>query len=94
MEYRLGTNLKIKSQGETLELICPNCNNKVHFLVFSNNKTDLIPKFPVVKPGTVFFLVCPSCSKIYGVDEQVGKKFKKGEPLSIGNFDLKELEKF
>ena len=94
MEYRIGTDVKIKEQGETMELTCPNCNKKVNFSVFSNKKTTLVPKFPIVKSGNVFFLVCPECSKVYGVNDKQGKSFKKGEKLSIGNYDLFELEEF
>ena len=94
MNYRLGNNKKIKEVGETLELTCPNCNKKVNFSVFSNGELDIIPELPILKNGTVYFLVCPSCSKLYGVDEKVGNSFKKGEKLSIGNFDLKELKEF
>ena len=94
MEYRIGNNKNIKEQGETLELTCPNCEKNVHFSVFSNKKMELKPEFPIVSNSNVYFLVCPNCSKVYGVDEQLGKTFKKGEKLSIGNFDLKELEVF
>lgn len=94
MSYRLGNNKKIKEVGETLELTCPSCNEKVSFSVFSNGDMKLIPKFPLVKNGTVYFLVCPNCSKIYGVNENAGKNFKKGEKLSIGNYDLYELKEF
>ena len=59
-----------------------------------NAKMDLIPKFPVVKNSTVYFLVCPVCSSAFGVREDIGKTFEKGEKLSIGNFDLEELDEF
>ncbi len=94
MNYRIGNNKKIKELGETLELVCPNCNNKVKFSVFSNAEMRLVPEFPIVKNGNVYFLVCPECSKIYGIEESTGNNFKKGEKLSIGNYSLKELKEF
>ena len=36
MEYRLGTGIKIKDSGETVPLVCPKCDNKVQFHLFSN----------------------------------------------------------
>ena len=36
MEYRLGTDNRIKARGETMELTCPQCGKKGHFGVFSN----------------------------------------------------------
>ena len=94
MNYRLGNNKNIKTVGETVELTCPDCGEKVSFSVFSNKEMTLVPKFPLVKNGVVYFLVCPNCSHVYGVDEKLGNSFKKGEKLSIGNFDLKELKEF
>ena len=94
MEYRLGNEKKIESKGETVTLTCPKCQKKVKMAVFSNGEKRLIPKFPIVKSGTVFFLVCPECSSVFGVNEEAGKVFSKGEKLAIGNFDLKELKKF
>ena len=94
MRYRLGNNKNIEEQGETLPLDCPKCNKKVSLSVYSNKGFDLIPEFPIIKNKTVFFLVCPECASVFGVDEALGKSFKKGEKLAIGNFDLKELEAF
>ena len=94
MAYRLGNNKKVKDVCETLELTCPNCNKKVNFAVYSNGEMDIVPEFPIIKNGTVYFLVCPSCAKVYGVEETTGKNFKKGEKLSIGNFSLTELKEF
>ena len=42
----------------------------------------------------MYFLVCPNCAAVFGVDEKKGDDFKKGSPLSIGNFDLKDLKPF
>ncbi|MBR3149588.1 MAG: hypothetical protein IKF64_05395 [Eubacterium sp.] len=94
MEYRLGNYKKIKSSGDTVELICPKCNEKVNMGVFSNGETRLTSELPFFTNGEVYFLVCPSCANVFGVDETKGKTFKKGEKLAIGNFDLKELDKF
>ncbi len=94
MSYRLGNNKEIEEIGKTLPLTCPKCKGKVSFSVYSNKGFDLIPEFPIIKNKTVFFLVCPSCASVYGVDEALGSSFKKGEKLSIGNFDFKELEVF
>lgn len=94
MEYRLGNYKKIKVGGETTELTCPKCNEKVVMSVYSNGETRLDAEFPFVKSGNVYFLVCPKCASVFGVDEVKGKNFKKGEKLSIGNFDLKELDKY
>ncbi len=94
MEYRLGNNKKIKSVGETTELTCPTCGKKVNMSVFSNGELRLSAEFPIVSSGTVYFLICPSCSSVYGVDEDKGNTFKKGEKLAIGDYDLKELKAF
>lgn len=94
MEYRLGKSLKIYDIGQTLELECPNCKNKVSFSVFTNLDTKLQAKMPVVKLENVYFLVCPKCASVFGIDNSKGKEFKKGEKLSVGNYDLKELKKF
>ncbi|MDD6728620.1 MAG: hypothetical protein PUE08_05300 [Eubacteriales bacterium] len=94
MEYRLGTSLRVKSRGETVELTCPNCKKKVNFGVFSNLERRFVPKVTLLDCNTVYFLVCPECASIYTVDEAKGDSFKKGQKLSIGNFDLKTLKKF
>lgn len=95
MEYRLGTDLRIKSRGETDPLTCPSCGKKVKFGVFSNYERRYAFKFPIpLDCHTVYFLVCPSCASVFGVSEECGDSFKKGEKLSIGNFDLKQLKPF
>ncbi|MGN0531663.1 MAG: hypothetical protein ACI4IN_02595 [Eubacterium sp.] len=94
MEYRLGNYKKVKSIGETEEVTCPKCNNKVNMSLFSNGEFRLQADFPLFRTGNVFFLVCPHCSAIYGVDESKADNFVKGEKLSIGNYDLKELNGF
>ena len=94
MSYRLGNNKEIEEIGETLPLNCPECKSNVSFSVYSNKGFDLIPDFPIIRNKTVFFLVCPKCAAVFGVDEALGNSFKKGEKLSIGNFDLKVLEAF
>ena len=94
MEYRIGTALRVKDNGETVALTCPKCECKVNFKVFSNFETRLDSSFPFVNRNNVYFLVCPKCASIYTVDEAKGKTFDKGEKLSIGNFDLKTLKEF
>lgn len=95
MEYRLGTDKHIKARGETVELTCPQCDKKGHFGVFSNFERRIAVKLPLpLDCQTVYFLVCPNCAAVFGVDEQKGDDFKKGSPLSIGNFDLKDLKPF
>ena len=94
MEYRLGNYRRIKSNGDTVTLTCPKCNHKVNMGVFSNAETRLTAELPFVTKGDVFFLVCPECAGVFGVDETKGKNFTKGEKLAIGNFDLKELKHF
>lgn len=94
MEYRLGTGLKIKDRGETVSLVCPKCNENVHFHLFSNIENRLNAKFPFIKSNQVYFLICPKCASVFSVDEAKGKSFDKGEKLSIGNFDFKTLKEF
>lgn len=94
MNYKLGNSKYINSQGETEELTCPKCSQIVNFSVFTNFEARIIPKLPLVKAGSVFFLVCPNCSSIFTVKQEVGNVFAKGEKLAIGNYDLKELDKF
>ncbi len=94
MEYRLGTGKKIKSKGDTLPLVCPECGKKVSFGVFSNIENRLDSSFPFINTQNVYFLICPECASVYTVDESKGKVFEKGEKLAIGNFDFKQLKKF
>ncbi len=94
MEYRLGNSMKIYQQGETIPIVCPKCQNNVKFSVFSNIETRLAVKFPPVEIGYVYFLICPECSSVFGINESIGDTFIKGEELAIGNYDLKELKKF
>ena len=58
MDYRLGNNKKIKSLGETVELTCPQCENKVNMSVFSNSELTITAELPYVSTGNVYFLVC------------------------------------
>lgn len=94
MEYRLGNSLRVKSKGESLELTCPSCGKKVHFGVFSNMDRRLAAKITLLDCKTVYFLVCPECAGVFTVDESKGDSFKKGQKLSIGNYDLKPLKEF
>lgn len=94
MEYKLGKDRRIIEQGQTVEIECPNCKSKVPFSVFTNKDLTLKAQMPLFQIKEVFFLVCPKCASLYGVDETKGKEFKKGEKLAIGNYDLKELKQF
>ena len=94
MEYRIGKDKRISDIGQTDTLVCPKCKNKVKFSVFSNKDLNLLTKLPLLKIQDVFFLVCPECAGVFGVNNSKGKEFKKGEPLAIGNYDLTELEQF
>lgn len=94
MEYRLGTSLRIKENGETVQLECPHCKEKVNFSIFSNMETRLIPEFPLIGSTRIYFLICPKCASIFTVDETKGDECAKGERLAIGNFDLKTLKEF
>lgn len=94
MEYRLGNSLRVKSIGETEIIECPSCKKKVSFSMFSNFERRLAPKITLLDCNTVYFLICPECASIYTVDEAKGDCFKKGERLSVGDFDLKPLEEF
>ena len=95
MEYRLGTSLKVKSRGDTVKLTCPNCQKTVEFGVFSNLERRIAVKLPLpLDCQTIYFLVCPACASVFGVDETKGDSFKHGQKLSIGNFDLKPLTPF
>ncbi len=94
MEYRLGNSKRIYPQGETTEIECPKCKEKVCFSVFTNYEFRLKAELPLFKSGDVYFAVCPNCSAVFGVDEDLGKVFKKGEKLAILTGNLKELDKF
>ncbi|MBQ9229460.1 MAG: hypothetical protein IJ168_11620 [Eubacterium sp.] len=94
MEYRLGNAKKIKSLGETEQLTCPKCQSKVALSVFANGELTLIPTFPLVQSGKVYFAVCPACAAVFQIETRAGKTFAKGERLAIGNFDLKPLTPF
>lgn len=94
MDYKLGNSKYIKELGETEEICCPKCNNKTKLSVFSNFEARAIAKLPLVKTGNVYFLVCPKCSAIYGVDESNGKTFQKGSEFAIMQGDLKELKEY
>ena len=94
MEYRLGNSKWIKNIGDTVEITCPDCSQKGKFGVFTNADTRLAAHFPLFTNKDVYFLICPKCATVYTVDESKGKTFKDGEPLSIGDFDLKKLKEF
>lgn len=62
--------------------------------MFSNFERRIAVKLPL-PPGMPngVLLVCPNCAAVFGVDEQRAM-ISKGSPLSIGNFDLKDLKPF
>lgn len=93
MEYkRLGNSKKLKQAGLTAKITCPSCKDEVEMSVFKNRNTRAIAKLPLVESKDVYMLVCPHCASMFGVTNAQGKALEKGEKLSIGNFDLKELE--
>jgi transcription elongation factor Elf1 len=94
MKYKFGNSIKVKENGLTNELTCPNCNKKVQLSVFSNPDSRLKASFPFYEKGNAFILVCPQCSSVFSVDKENGKLFIKGKKLAIGDFDLKEPEKY
>lgn len=68
MEYRLGTDNRIKARGETVELTCPQCGKKGHFGVFSNFERRIAVKLPLpLECQTVYFLVCPNCAAMVSI---------------------------
>lgn len=94
MEYRLGNSLRVKDKGRTELIECPCCKCKAQFGVFTNMDTRLVAEYPLLDVKTVYFLVCPKCASVYTVDEANGDSFCDGEPLAIGNYDLKPLKVF
>lgn len=94
MEYKLGNSKIIKSRGESFELVCPHCNKKTNFGVFSNYERRLIAKMPLVDCNTVYFLICPQCSAIYTVDREIGDKFRKNDKAVLSPDLLKPLEEY
>ena len=68
--------------------------SKNKFFGIFNLDTRFIPKFPLIYSKNVYFLVCPKCSAVFGIDDQNGNLFRKGEKLAIGDFDLKDLKEF
>lgn len=94
MEYRLGNYKTIKFVGETVDIECPKCKSTVNMQIYSNGEFKLTGKLPFFDAGKVYFLVCPHCSALYGIDEQKGRNFSNGEKLAVGNYDLKELNEF
>ena len=94
MDYRLGNSKYINALGETEVLTCPKCKKEVKLSVFSNFNTRAVAKLPFLKAGYIYFLVCPECSAIYGVDESNGTAFKKGAEFAIMQGDLKEPEEY
>ncbi len=94
MQYKLGNFKSIQDKGQTTLLTCPKCNKKVNFSIFKNEKLELVSKMPLVKSDTVYFLVCPECASVFGVDSDRADSLVKGNDLSVGNFDFKDLEVF
>lgn len=94
MEYRLGNSLRVKDRGETEEIECPSCKNKVKFRLFRNMDVRFISSYPLLEAKGVYFLVCPKCVSIYTVDEDQGDLLVNGQKYAIGSFDLKKLKEF
>lgn len=94
MEYRIGNSKKIKENGITAQLTCPKCNEKVSFSIFSNGKLDITAQLPIISNSKVYFAVCPNCAAVFEIENRAARDFDKGNLLSIGDFDLKELTKF
>lgn len=94
MQYKLGNFKSIEERGQTTLLTCPKCNKKVKFSVFKNEKVELVSQMPLVKSDRVYFLVCPECASVFGVDSDKADSLYRGSDLSIGNFDFKDLEIF
>lgn len=94
MDYKLGNSKYLNEHGETEKICCPKCNNKVKLSVFSNFEARAIAKLPLIKTSNVYFLVCPKCSAVYGVDANNAKAFKNGSKFAIMQGDLKELEEY
>lgn len=94
MEYKkLGNVKRLFSVGETVTLTCPKCECKTNMSVFKNRDNRLNANAPLLfESKFVYMLVCPKCASMFGVDSKKGDQFSKGEKLSIGNFDLKELD--
>lgn len=86
MNYRLGTDVRIKDRGNTVELKCPKCKNKVNFEIFTNMDNRFDASYPFLNSKTVYFLICPKCASIYTVDELKGDQFRKGEKISNWKF--------
>ena len=94
MEYRLGNSRKVKSRGETQQLICPKCAKNVKMGVFSNFERRLAVKPTLLDLNTVYFLVCPECASVFTVDEITGDEFVKGRKNVIEEWDLTEPVEF
>lgn len=93
MQYKLGNSKKVYDKGETTLLECPNCKKKVKFEMFSNFDTRLKASFPLIESKNVYFVVCPNCAKVYGVEHDSAKEMKK-DKLAVGNFDITDLKPF
>ncbi len=94
MEYRLGNSLRVKDKGETDEMECPCCKNKVKLRLFRNTDVRLISSYPLLKATGVYFLICPKCASVYTVDEDQGDLLASGQKYAVGSFDLKKLKEF
>lgn len=94
MQYKLGNYKRIQDKGQTVQLTCPKCNKKVKFSIFKNAKFELTSKLPLVTEENIYFLVCPECASVFGADCKKVEDLIKGNSLSVGNFDLKELDIF
>ena len=54
---------KQEDLGETVQTVCPNCNNQVVLHHVRSKKSVRLYFVPVVPYGTDDYLVCPICSR-------------------------------
>lgn len=94
MDYRLGNSKKVYEAGQTVELTCPKCEEKTVMSIFSNFDARLTAEFPLFKANNVYFLICPKCSGIFGLNENKKYKIKKNTALEITQDDLMDLKEF
>lgn len=94
MEYRLGNFKKVKTTGKSVSTICPKCDSQIDTQLFYNGCLRLKSDFPLLDGENIYFLVCPHCSAIHGVNSQLGNKIARGKVTSVDKAELKELQPF
>lgn len=90
MEYRIGNSKHIDEIGETKPVICPACEQPVHFSIYRNRNLGILPE----TANPVFFTVCPECKSLFSLPHQNGKAFEKGDDTSVRTVDLRSLKDF